>query len=140
MKQDELIGNLMSYEANLQTRKEQKEEKKNVAFHAEKDENESESEDEDLAFIAKGFKKFLKQRKASRYNRKKSGSNKPTSSAIECFNCHKKGHMHKDCPEQKKKSENDKLRYKKDKSKKRAFSVTWDDTDSSESDSDTEDE
>ncbi len=43
MKPDELIGNLMSYEANLQTRKEQKEEKKNVAFHAEKDENESES-------------------------------------------------------------------------------------------------
>jgi len=58
MKPDELIGNLMSYEANLQARKEQKEEKKNVAFHVEKDENESDSEDEDLAFIAKGFKKF----------------------------------------------------------------------------------
>ena len=57
MKPDELIGNLMSYEANLQARKEQKEEKKNVAFHVEKDENESDSEDEDLAFIAKGFKK-----------------------------------------------------------------------------------
>ena len=50
--------------------------------------------------------------------------------------------MQKDCPEQKKKSENDKLKYKKDKSKKRAFSVTWDDSDSSssesESDSDSE--
>ena len=129
----------MSYEANLQTRKEQKEEKKNVAFHVEKDENESESEDEDLAFIAKGFKKFLKQRKASRYNRKKSGSNKPTSSSIECFNCHKKGHMHKDCPEQKK--ENQKAlnnKNKREKFKKKAFSVTWDDSDSSSSENDSD--
>ena len=86
MKPDELIGNLMSYEANLQARKEQKEEKKNVAFHA--DEDISDYEDEDLAFIAKGFKKFLKQRKASRYNRKKFGSNRPSSSNVECFNCH----------------------------------------------------
>ena len=70
MKPDELIGSLMCYEANLQARKEQKEEKKNVAFHDEKDEDVSDSEDEDLAFIAKGFKKFLKQRKASRYNKK----------------------------------------------------------------------
>ena len=140
MKPDELIGNLMSYEANLQARKEQKEEKKNVAFHVEKDENESDSEDEDLAFIAKGFKKFLKYRKASRYNKRKPGSNKPSSSAIECFNCHKKGHMQKDCPEQKKKSENDKFKYKKDKSKKRAFSVTWDDSESSSSESESDSE
>ena len=138
MKPDELIGNLMSYEANLQARREQKEEKKNVAFHAEKDEDISDSEDEDLALIAKGFKKFLKQRKASRYDKRKFGSNKPSSSNMECFNCHKKGHVHKDCPDKKKNSE----KFKKDKSKKRAFSVTWDDSDSSssdsESDSDTE--
>ena len=57
---------------------------------------------------------------------------------MECFNCHKKGHVQKDCPDKKKNSE----KFKKDKSKKRAFSVTWDDSDSSssdsESDSDTE--
>ena len=96
MKPEELIGNLMSYEVNMQAKKDQAQERTNVAFHAEKEE--SESEDEDLAFIAKNFKKFLKYRKGNKNGFKKNVLNKPSSSNIECFNCHKKGNMHKDCP------------------------------------------
>ncbi|WP_411028272.1 hypothetical protein, partial [Salmonella sp. s60131] len=77
MKQEELIGNLMSYEVNLQAKKDLAQEKKIVAFHVDKEE--SESEDEDLAFIAKKFKKFLKYRKG---NFKKNISNKPSSSKL----------------------------------------------------------
>jgi len=49
---------------------------------------ESESEDEDLPFIAKNFKKFLKYRKGNKNGFKKNFLNKPSSSNIECFNCH----------------------------------------------------
>ena len=100
MKPEELIGNLMSYEVNMQAKKDQAQERKNVAFHAEKEE--SESEDEDLTFIAKNFKKFLRYRKGNKNGFNKNFLNKPTSLNIEYFNCHKKGHMHKDFPEQKK--------------------------------------
>lgn len=137
MKPEELIGNLMSYEVNMQAKKDQAQERKNVAFHAEKEE--SESEDEDLAFIAKNFKKFLRYRKGNKNGFKKNFLNKPSSSNIECFNCHKKGHMQKDCQEQMKenqKSFNNKN--KKDKFKKKAFSVTWDDSDSSSSENDSD--
>ena len=138
LKPEELIGNLMSYEVNLQAKRNGTQEKKNVAFQAEKDD--SNSDNEDMAMIAKNFKKFLK------FNRNKfkgnknnfnnnSNSSKPSSSAMECYECHKKGHMQKDCPERKKNN------FKKDKTKRKAFSVTWDDTDSSsssESESDNE--
>ena len=46
----------MSYEVNLQAKKDQAQEKKNVAFRAEKEE--SESKDEDLAFIANFLRSF----------------------------------------------------------------------------------
>ena len=103
MKPEELIGNLMSYEVNMQVKKDQSQERKNVAFHAEKEE--SESEDKDLAFIAKNFKKFLKYRKGNKNGFKKNFLTKPSSSNIECFNCHKKGHMQKDCQEQMKENQ-----------------------------------
>src|SRR5574338_449696 len=134
MKPEELIGNLMSYEVNMQAKKDQAQERNNVAFHAEKEE--SESEDEDLAFIAKNFKKFLRYRKENKNGFKNNFLNKPTSSNIECFNHHKKGHMHKDCPEQKKENQRTlNNKNKKEKFKKKAFSVIWDDSDSSSSES-----
>ena len=132
IKAEELIGNLMSYEVNLQAKRVQAQDKKNIAFHAEEEENQD-SDDENLAFIAKNFKKFLKYRKNDRFKDKKNFSNKPSSSAVECYNCHKKGHIQKDCTEQKKSYSN-----KGRKDKKKAFSVTWDDSDSSSSESDTD--
>ena len=89
MKPEELIGNIMSYEVNLQEKRVQAQDKKNMAFHAQKEE--SDSKEEDLAFIAKNFKKFLKYKKGNRNFKKNFNSNKPPSSAPECFNCHKKG-------------------------------------------------
>ena len=81
----------------------------------------------------------MKYKKGNRnFSKKNFNSNQPPSSALECFNCHKKGHIQKDFTEQKK-SHNNKNR--KDKFKKKAFSVTWDDSDSSSdssSDSDNE--
>ena len=56
MKPEELIGNLMSYEVNLQAKKVQAHDKKNLAFQAEKDD--SDSDEEDMALTAKNFKKF----------------------------------------------------------------------------------
>ena len=38
MKPEELIGNLMSYEVNLQAKRVQAQDKKNMAFHAQKEE------------------------------------------------------------------------------------------------------
>ena len=53
IKPEELIGNLMSYEVNLQTKRVQAQDMKNIAFQKEKDE--SDSDEEDMAFIAKNF-------------------------------------------------------------------------------------
>ena len=47
---EELIGNLMSYEANLQARKEQNLEKKNIAFPATNED--SDLDEEEIVFIA----------------------------------------------------------------------------------------
>ena len=64
IKPEELIGNLMSYEVNLQAKRVQTQDKKNIAFHAESEE--SDFAKDDLAFIAKKFKKFLKYRKRNK--------------------------------------------------------------------------
>ena len=59
MKPEELIGNLMSYEVNLQAKKVQAQDKKNLASQAEKDD----SDEEDTTLNAKNFKIFLKLKK-----------------------------------------------------------------------------
>ena len=88
MKPEELIGNLMSYEVNLQAKKVQAQDKKNLAFQAEQDD--SDSDEEDMAFIAKNFKKFLKFRKNNKGKSYKNdssnnNSNKLSSSVMECY-------------------------------------------------------
>ena len=62
---EELIGNLMSYEANLQARKEQNVEKKSIAFPA-INEN-SDLDEEEIVFIAKNYNKFKKFRKMTKF-------------------------------------------------------------------------
>lgn len=51
IKPEELIGNLMSYEVNLQAKRVQVQDKKNITFQAEN--NELDSDEEDMEFIAK---------------------------------------------------------------------------------------
>ena len=107
----------MSYEVNLQVSRIQTQDKKSIAFQAEKEDSYSE---DDMAFIAKNFKKFLKFKKSNKFGNNKNSS-KPSSSVLKCYECHKKGHMKKDCPDRKK----DKFSFKKDIfKKKQAFSVT----------------
>ena len=65
IKPEELIGNLMSCEVNLQAKRVQAQDKKNIAFHAEEEKDED-SDEEDLAFIAKNYKKFLKFQKITK--------------------------------------------------------------------------
>ena len=100
MKPEELIGNLMSYEVSLQAKKAQVQDKKNLAFHAEKED--SDSDKEDIAFVAKNFRKFLKYRKGQSKNVKKNSSKEPDAALVECFNCHKTGYYQKNFPELKK--------------------------------------
>ena len=94
IKPEELIENLMSHEVNLQAKRVQVQDKKNIAFHAEEEKDED-LDEEDLAFIAKNFKKFLKFRKNNKNNGERNFPKKPSSSVLECFNCHKKGHIQK---------------------------------------------
>ena len=67
----------------------------------------------------------------------KSSSTNQTS--IKCYECDQSGHMKKDCP--KLKNDKNKNTFEKFK-KKKAFKVTWDDSElsSSESESDSENE
>jgi len=97
IKPEELIGNLMSYKVNLQARKVQAQEKKTISFQEEQEDSEFE---DDMAFIAKNFKKFLKFKRSNKFGNK--SSNKPSTSILECYECHKKGHMKKDCLDVKK--------------------------------------
>ena len=57
LKVEELIGNLMLYEVSLHVRKQLDQEKKSVAFQVEE---EMDFNLNDMAYIAKGFKKILK--------------------------------------------------------------------------------
>ena len=57
IKPEELIGNLMSYEVNLQARKVQAQDRKTIAFQVEKEDSDNE-DDDDMAFLAKNFRNF----------------------------------------------------------------------------------
>ena len=65
LKIEELIGNLMSFEVQMIGRRESKaSEKKSMAFNALIDGSDSNSDnDEEIAFMTRNFRKFLKYRK-----------------------------------------------------------------------------
>ena len=65
LKIEELIGNLMSFEVQMIGRRESKaSEKKSMAFNALTDGSDSNSDnDEEIAFMTRNFRKFLKYRK-----------------------------------------------------------------------------
>ncbi|KAH9672087.1 hypothetical protein KPL70_017595 [Citrus sinensis] len=114
---DDLIGSLISYEEDLATEKGHKEKKKNIALKASKYESDEESEmdDEELAMLAKRFRKFYKknneQRKFRGYKNKKK-----KKELITCYECKKPGHIRLECP-------------LLNKFKKKVMVVTWDDSD-----------
>ncbi|KAH9717278.1 hypothetical protein KPL71_021758 [Citrus sinensis] len=125
---DDLIGSLISYEENLAAEKGHEEKKKNIALKASKRESDEESEmdDEELAMLARRFRKFYKknneQRKFRGYKNKKE-KNEP----ITCYECKKPGHIRPECP-------------LLNKLKKKAMVATWDDSDEETSDEDEQQE
>ncbi|XP_020254100.1 uncharacterized protein LOC109831170 [Asparagus officinalis] len=124
---ENLIGNLMAYEVQIEDRKKDDEPKKKkiFAFNASSDTDESDEDDEDIAMITKKFKRFLKKDKF------KSNKFKNTIDSSLCFNCNKPGHI-KNCPLLKSKSKfTNSNNFKK--KKKKAMAVTWDDSDDSSS-------
>src|SRR5574338_505254 len=100
MKIEELIGNLMSYEVQLQGRRENKAtEKKSLAFNATTEDSEPDS-DEKISFMTRNFRKFLKYRKMNNYKRndqRNSRNNTENVNNDRCYNCNKVGHQRKDC-------------------------------------------
>ena len=103
LKIEELIGNLMSYEVQMIGRRESKaSEKKSMAFNALTDGSDSNSDnDEEIAFMTRNFRKFLKYRKMSnlkRNNYKNSENQNVVPNNIKCFNCDEPGHIKRDRP------------------------------------------
>ena len=89
---ENLIGNLMAYEVQLEDRKKDTEpkNKKLIAFKASSENEDSDSDDENIAMITRKFKRFLKKGK---YN-----PNKVNNTDVPiCFGCNKPGHFKKDC-------------------------------------------
>ncbi|KAH9677496.1 hypothetical protein KPL71_025392 [Citrus sinensis] len=125
---DDLIGSLISYEEDLAAEKGHEEKKKNIALKASKRESDEEREmdDEELAMLARRFRKFYKknneQRKFRGYKNKKE-----KKEPITCYECKKPGHIRPECP-------------LLNKLKKKAMVATWDDSDEETSDEDKQQE
>ena len=118
MSLENLIGNFMAYEVQLEARKKDEQQplskKKELAFHASSDTYNSDDDKEEMTMLSRKFRKFLKK-----------GKFNPI-----CFNFNKTGHMKKDCPLLKNKS---KFKSKKFR-KKKDYQASWENGDSSSSD------
>ncbi|KAH9754766.1 hypothetical protein KPL71_015546 [Citrus sinensis] len=118
---DDLIGSLISYEEDLAAERGHKEKKKIITLKAIKYESDGESEpdDEELAMLARRFRKFFKktgdQRKFRNFK-----NQKEKKEVIICYECKKPGHIRSECP-------------LLNKLKKKAMVATWDDSDEEES-------
>jgi len=128
---EDLIGNLMAYEVQLEDRKKDDEPKnKSLAFKASENEEDTDSDEEDeIALFTRKFRKYLKKGKF------KNSSFKNSNESSMCFNCNKPGHFKKDCPLLRQRfnpSTNDSKKF--NKFKKKALAATWDDSNSSSSD------
>ncbi|KAH9770963.1 hypothetical protein KPL71_012543 [Citrus sinensis] len=125
---DDLIGSLISYEEDLTAEKCHEEKKKNIALKASKRESDEESEmdDEELAMLARRFRKFYKKNNEQR-KFKGCKNKKEKKEPITCYECKKPGHIRPECP-------------LLNKFKKKAMVATWDDSDEETSDDDEQQE
>ncbi|KAH9697094.1 hypothetical protein KPL71_023469 [Citrus sinensis] len=119
---DDLIGSLISYEEDLAAEKGHEEKKKNIALKASKYESDGESEpdDEELAMLARRFRKFFKKT-GERRNFRNFKNYREKKEAITCYECKKPGHIRSECP-------------LINKLKKKAMVATWDDSEEESND------
>ncbi|KAH9801181.1 hypothetical protein KPL71_000929 [Citrus sinensis] len=119
---DDLIGSLISYEEDLAAEKGHEEKKKSIALKASKYESDGESEpdDEELAMLARRFRKFFKKT-GERKNFRNFKNHREKEEAITCYESKKPGHIRSECP-------------LINKLKKKAMVATWDDSEEESSD------
>ncbi|KAH9669581.1 Integrase catalytic domain-containing protein [Citrus sinensis] len=119
---DDLIGCLISYEEDLAAEKEHEENKKSIALKSSKYESngESEPDDEELAMLARRFRKFFKKT-GERRNFRNFKNQREKKEVITCYECKKSGHIRSECP-------------LINKLKKKAMVATWDDSEEDSSD------
>ncbi|KAL5560474.1 hypothetical protein UlMin_036685 [Ulmus minor] len=124
---DELVGSLMTHEITMKQNIDDSvkmEKERNLAFSS----STSNSVDEkDIALLARKFKKFLKYDRRNRKSTMKENDEKPKRSEMICYECNKLGHIKPDCPQLK-------------HMKKKAMVATWDDDDSSDSESENDEQ
>src|SRR5436189_1699054 len=113
---ENLIGNLMAYEVNLQERRKEESRKKSIAFKEIERHDES-NEDDDINLMTRAFRNFIKNEKFRNF--------KDNSEPI-YYKCKKPGHIKTKCPQNK--SNDKKAKYKK------AFEAYWEDDSSSSED------
>ncbi|GKV46223.1 hypothetical protein SLEP1_g53222 [Rubroshorea leprosula] len=140
LKLEDLIGKLMTYEIEVQVDggvEVVEKKKKNVAFKASNQKEESEddasndesSNEEDITkLISKEVKRFMKKNIKSKLAKRDEGES--TKRSVKCYECNKMGHYRNECPKLKKGE-----RKNKKSMKKKAFTATWsnDETSSTES-------
>ncbi|KAH9704832.1 Integrase catalytic domain-containing protein [Citrus sinensis] len=119
---DDLISSLISYEEDLAAEKGHEEKKKSIALKASKYESDRESEpdDEELAMLARRFKKFFKKTRERR-NFINFKNQREKKEVITCYECKKPDHIRSECP-------------LINKLKKKAMVATWDDSEEDSSD------
>ena len=80
----------MSFEAQMRGKRESKmSEKKSIAFNAITNDSDSTSEDdEEIAFMTRNFRKFLKYRKVNNF-RRSDNNNQGVRNDLRCFNSDK---------------------------------------------------
>ncbi|KAH9698219.1 hypothetical protein KPL71_023937 [Citrus sinensis] len=119
---DDLIGSLISYKEDLVAERGNEEKKKSIALKVIKYESDGESEpdDEQLAMLARRFRKFFKKI-GDRRKFRNLKNQKEKKEVIICYECKKPGHIRSECP-------------LLNKLKKKAMVATWDDSDEDSSD------
>ncbi|KAL5571206.1 hypothetical protein UlMin_020803 [Ulmus minor] len=120
---NELIGSLMTHEITMNQNLEdlvKTEKEKNLAFSSSTSYDDVEK---DIAFLAKKFKNYLKHDRKNRRKWMKEIDEHPKPSEVVCYECNKPGHYKSECPQRK-------------QGRKKAMMATWDDSDSSDSESD----